>query len=115
VNHYTHSHENVEPVYSYTVDPSKYSNPKLLHHDLTDYISNNNAIIDVFGENYIYIGQINIKLHELLRGNKEQVLVAKEYNILKVRGKEKFGTLQVLIKNERAECAEILDIEHNKK
>lgn len=43
------------------------------------------------------------------------MLVAKENNILKVRGKEKFGTLQVLLKNERAECEEILDIEHNKK
>lgn len=38
----------------------------------------NNTVVDIFdAENYLYIGQINIKMNELLRGSKSQVMIAK--------------------------------------
>ena len=105
LNSYSYSHEDATPIYTFTVDPSKYANPEILQEDFVDYLTHNNAILDLFdAENHIYIGQINIKLTELLRGPKSQVLVAKEYNIIRVKNQENYGVLQLLIKNEQADC-----------
>lgn len=70
--------EDPTPTYTFTVDPSEYRNPKLLQADLTSYLTHNNCIVDIFdGQTHIYLGQINIKLNELIRGNKIQTFIAK--------------------------------------
>ena len=60
----------------------------MLQKDLTKYLAHNAAIVDVFcGESHIYIGQINIKLKEVIRGNKNQIMTAKELNLVRLKDK----------------------------
>jgi len=60
------------------IDPSEYTDTALIQRDLINYLVYHSAIIDVFcGETHLYIGQINVKLRELVRGNKTQTLIAK--------------------------------------
>jgi len=60
----------------------------MLQKDLTRYLAHNSVIIDVFsGESHLYVGQINIKLKELVRGAKTQTLIAKEVNLVRLKDK----------------------------
>jgi hypothetical protein len=116
LSHYNRGFEDREPSYCFTIDPSEYHQPALLQRDLTQYLYHNNAIIDVFsGDTHLYIGQLNVKLRELLRGNKTQTLIAKELNLVKIKNKEVLGVMQVLIKNEQAPCKEEVSIKHERK
>lgn len=64
MHHYTYNLEDTTPCYIFTVDPSEYANPELLQEDLVDFICKNNTVVDIFdAENYLYIGQINIKMN----------------------------------------------------
>jgi hypothetical protein len=88
ISHYNRGFEDREPSYCFTIDPSDYHQSSLLQKDLTQYLYNNNAIIEVFsGDTHLYIGQLNVKLRELLRGNKTQTLIAKELNLVKIKNK----------------------------
>lgn len=61
--------------------------------------------MDIFdGKTHIYLGQINIKLTELIRGNKIQTFIAKEYNLINIKTKQQFGSMQILVKNEESSC-----------
>ena len=72
----------------------------MLQKDLIRYLAHNSAIVDVFsGESHLYIGQINIKLKGLVRGNKDQTLFAKELNLIRLKDKENLGIIQLLVKN----------------
>jgi hypothetical protein len=72
--------------------------------------------MDVFcGETHLYIGQVNVKLRELLRGNKSQTMIAKELNLVKIKNKEVLGVMQVLIKNEQVACKEEVSVKHERK
>lgn len=65
----------------------------------------NSCIVDIFdGQTHIYMGQINIKLTELIRGNKIQTFIAKEYNLINLKTKQNYGTMQILVKNEESYC-----------
>ena len=86
--HFNHGYESKEPTYSFIIDPSEYHEPHMLQKDLTRYLAHNAAIVDVFcGESHIYIGQINIKLKEVIRGNKNQIMTAKELNLVRLKDK----------------------------
>lgn len=101
VTHYTYNLENSTPSYQFIVDPSQYANPELLQSDLVSYLAKNNTIVDIFdAENYLYIGQINIKMGDLFRGSKNQVMIAKQFNLIRLKGQENYGVIQVLIKNQ---------------
>ena len=87
-----------------------------MQQDLTNYLANNNAIVDIFdAENHIYIGQINIRMTDLLRNGKSQTLIAKEYNIVRVKSHENYGVLQLLIKNEQADTAQEVSLADKKR
>jgi len=87
------------------MDPSEYSEPYSFQKDLIHYLSTNSAIIDIFyGETHLYVGQVKIKLKELIRGTKTQTLIAKDLALVKLKDKERIGTIQVMIKNEQASC-----------
>jgi hypothetical protein len=45
------------------------------------------------------MGQINIKLSDLIRGNKNHSFIAKEYNLIKIKTKQNLGLIQILVKN----------------
>jgi hypothetical protein len=101
VHHYNRGNDDSTPNYIFTVDPSEYKHPKTLQADLVSYLCNNNCIVDIFdGSTHIYLGQINIKLAELVRGTKSQIFLAKEYNLVKIKTKEHFGVIQVIVKHE---------------
>jgi hypothetical protein len=88
----------------------------MLQKDLTCYLANNAAIVDVFcGESHLYIGQINVKLKELVRGNKTQTLIAKELNLVRLRDKENLGVMQLLLRNEQTSCRELISVKEEKK
>lgn len=38
-------------------------------------------------------------MNELFRGTKSQVMIAKEYNLIRLKGQENYGVIQILIKN----------------
>lgn len=50
------------------------------------------------------MGQVKIKLKELIRGTKTQTLIAKDLALVKLKDKDRIGTIQVMIKNEQASC-----------
>lgn len=105
LHQYNYGNEDPTPTYTFVVDPSEYRSPKLLQSDLTEYLVHNSCIVDIFdGRTHIYLGQINIKLAELLRGNRNQSLIAKEYNLIKIKTKELLGGIQVLVRNEEGQC-----------
>ena len=86
--HFAQGYDSKEPTYAFTVDPSQYHQPHMLQKDLTRYLAHNSVIIDVFsGESHLYVGQINIKLKELVRGTKTQTLIAKEVNLVRLKDK----------------------------
>jgi hypothetical protein len=78
--------ENSTPSYEFIIDPSSYANPEQAQQDLTYFLSKNNTIIDIFdATNYLYLGQINVKMHELIKGAKSQVMIAKEYRLARFK------------------------------
>lgn len=77
-SHFRQGFEHKEPSYSFRVDPSEYDRPHSIQKDLTSYLCNNCAIVDVFcGSSHMYVGQLNVRLKEVLRGAKSQVMTAK--------------------------------------
>ncbi len=115
-SHFSQGYESKEPTYSFTVDPSEYHQPHMLQKDLIAYLANNSAIIDVFcGQSHLYIGQINIKLKQLIRGTKSQTLIAKELNLVRLKDKEHLGVMQILIKNEQVVCKDEVSLKQMKK
>lgn len=86
LNNYNYNLENTSPCYEFIVDPSQYAKPELAQEDLVNFLTKNNTIIDIFdAQNFLYIGQINIRMNELFKGAKSQVMVAKEYNMVKLK------------------------------
>ncbi len=64
LNNYNLNMDNSTPSYEFIVDPSSYANPEQAQADLTYFLSKNNTIIDIFdASNYLYLGQINIKMN----------------------------------------------------
>ena len=53
---------------------------------------------------HLYIGQLNLRLSELLRGGREEVMAAKEVNIVRIRDRLEMGVIHVLMANNQSEC-----------
>lgn len=45
-----------------------------------------------------------MKLGELVRGNRMEVFIAKEYNLVKVKSKEVVGQVHLIVRNEEVMC-----------
>ena len=98
------------------MDPSDYSEPYHFQKDWVNYMLNNSAIIDVFcGETHLYIGQVKIKLKQLVRGHKTQTLIAKDLALVKLKDKNRVGTIQVMIKNQQMNCKNEVSLKFKKK
>lgn len=98
------------------MDPSDYSEPYNFQKDLINYLATNSAIIDIFcGETHLYIGQVKIKLKQLIRGTKTQTLIAKDLALVKLKDKDRIGTIQVMIKNEQTSCKNEISLKYKKK
>jgi hypothetical protein len=105
VHQFNYSSSDTTPTYIFTFDPSEYRNPKLIQEDFIRYLCENSCIIDIFdGQSHIYLGQINVRLGELVRGNRMEVFIAKEYNLVRVKSKEVVGQVHLVVRNEEVMC-----------
>lgn len=74
-----------EPFYSFTIDPSESSEPGVVQIDFTNFLLRNTLILDLFDANsHLYLGQANAKLQGLIRGNKSEIIIANEYQVIKL-------------------------------
>lgn len=107
--YFIHNQENLDPVYQFTIDPSKYANPVVLHKDLTDYLSSKKLIVDVFNaQNHMYMGQMGLPLHDLLKGKKDRAVSAKEYTM--VQDGHHYAMIQIVLTNEGQPCSREISV-----